>query len=329
MLVNVISTSLMILMYLLTTACGPQQERKTIIMAHGLDVNHSVHNAMVLLGKELDTLSEGKLKFRIYPNQQLGSERELLELLQIGSVGITKVSAAVLENFVPEYKVFGLPYVFKNRDHQFRVLDGRIGAQLLASGLPYQLRGLCFYDGGARSFYTRDQPILTTGDLKGMKIRTQESASAIALVNTLGGSATPISWGELYTALQQGTVDGAENNLPSFYLSRHFEVCRHYSFNEHTRVPDVLLTSTSFWNSLNEEEKKWFEIASHKSALYQRKLWEESENEALEGLRLEGVTFYYPDQNQFAVKTSVLRDAFSKDSELNSVLEQILNEGLE
>jgi len=200
-----------------------------------------VHQAMVILGEELEKISEGKLKVNIYPSSQLGGERECLELLQIGSLDITKVSAAVLENFIPEYKVFSIPYIFRDKAHMFSVFDSEVGANLLLKGEKYRLRGLTFYDAGSRSFYMKENPINSPEDLVGKKIRVQKSNMAVAMVNDLGGAPTPISWGELYTALQQGVVDGAENNPPSFYTSKHFEICKFFSLDEHTSVPDVLL----------------------------------------------------------------------------------------
>ena len=202
---------------LLFSACADQKKEVEVLrLAHGLDVSHTVHRSMEFMAQQLDSLSEGKLKIQIYPSQQLGTERECLELLQIGSLDITKVSAAVLENFAPKLKVLSLPYIFTSKEHQFRVLDGPVGKELLAASRPFKLEGLCFYDAGSRSFYTIDKPLNTPEDLSGLKIRVQESATAIGMVQALGGSPTPISWGDLYTALQQGVVDGAENNPPSF-----------------------------------------------------------------------------------------------------------------
>ncbi len=132
---------------------------------------------------------------------------------------------------------------------------------------------------GAEVFIPKINQLITPDDLTGLKIRTQESPTSVKFVNALGGSATPISWGELYTALQQGVVDGAENNPPSFYLSRHYEVCKHYSLDEHTAVPDVLLISTVIWNDLSPQEKKWIQEAADESYDYQKKLWKESTEE--------------------------------------------------
>jgi len=200
----------------LLISCGNQKKTKTIRLAHGLDTQHPVHKAMVFLGERLKEKSNGQLKLQIYPSSQLGGERECLELLQIGSLDIAKVSAAVLENFIPEYKVFSIPYLFRDKTHRFSVLDGEIGSQLKTKGEQFRLRGLTFYDAGSRSFYTKEKPVESPEDLKGLKIRVMKSNMSIAMVNTLGGAATPISYGELYTALQQGVVDGPQNTPPSF-----------------------------------------------------------------------------------------------------------------
>src|SRR5690625_983375 len=154
---------------------------------------------------------------------------------------------------------------------------------ILASLDDYNLIGLGYYDAGFRSFYA-GRPVNTPEDLRGMKIRVQESPIAMRMVRALGGSPTPISWGELYTALQQGIVDGAENNLPSFYLSRHYEICKYYILDEHTAVPDEIVVSTILWNSLSDLEKIWLKEAAVESAQYQKKIWREAELEALREL---------------------------------------------
>ncbi|MEX0601226.1 MAG: TRAP transporter substrate-binding protein, partial [Rhodothermales bacterium] len=262
-------------------ACGPSSDVTVIKMGHGLDVSHSVHQAMLYMGERLVEKSDSTMRIDVYPSQQLGTERELLELLQIGSVGMTKVSSAVLEGFVPEYQVFGLPYLFRDEAHRFNVWDADVGREILRGGQEFGLRGVAYYDAGTRSFYTKDRPVERPEDLQGLKIRVQESPVAMQMVQTLGGSPTPIAWGELYTALQQGIVDGAENNPPSFYLSRHYEVCRYYSLDEHTAVPDVVLVSMVLWNDLNEQQRQWLQEAADESAEYQKELWAASVEESL------------------------------------------------
>ena len=296
---------------------------KTIKLAHGLDTNHPVHKAMELMAKELEKNSNGQLKLEIYPSSQLGSERQCLELLQIGSLGMTKVSAAVMENFSPNMKIFGLPFLFKNKAHRFKILDSKIGQDLLDGGTKYWLKGLGYYDAGSRSFYTKDKQINSPEDLKGMKIRVMESVTAMNMVKKLGGSPTPISSGELYTALQQGVVDGAENNPPTFYLSGQYEVCKYYSLDEHTAIPDVLIISTSLWNSLSKKEQVWLQKAVDTSVAYQRELWEKSENEALIAVKKAGVEVVIPDKSKFTDKVKTMFDEYKEDKEVYNLIQQI------
>ena len=273
---------LILLSLFITGACNQSQSTRVLRLGHGLSTGHSVHQGMVFFGKKLEEISGGKFKVQIYPSQ-------LIELLQIGSLDMTKISAAVLENFSPSIKVFGIPYLFKDKEHVFRVLDGPIGKDLLNGTEKYWLKGLGYYDSGSRSFYTINQPLEKPEDLDGLKIRVQESQTAIDMVKSLGGSPTPISWGELYTALQQGVVDGAENNPPSFFLSRHYEVCKFYTIDEHTVIPDVVLMSTHIWNALNDQEQKWIQEAMNLSVIEQRRLWMTSEQESLEAVKAAGV----------------------------------------
>lgn len=305
------------------TSCETLQNEKTIKLAHGLDTNHPVHKAMIRMGEELDKNSKGKLKLEIYPNQQLGSERQCLELLQIGSLDMTKVSAAVMENFSPDMKVFGLPFIFKDREHTFNVLDGTIGKELLDGGQKYWLKGLGYYDAGSRSFYTKEKTVETPKDLEGLKIRVMESVTAMRMVTSLGGSPTPISSGELYTALQQGVVDGAENNPPTFYLSRHYEVCKYFSLDEHTTIPDVLIISTHLWETLSAQEKEWLQSAVDVSVEYQRKLWAKAELEALKAVKKAGVTVVKPDKTMFKNKVESIYESYKNDAQMYSLIKRI------
>jgi tripartite ATP-independent transporter DctP family solute receptor len=280
---------------------------------------------MIFFGEKLEQISGGKFKVQIYPSQQLGTERQCLELLQIGSLDMTKVSAGVLENFSPSIKVFGLPYLFRDKEHAFRVLDGPVGEELLNGTEKYWLKGLGYYDSGSRSFYTIDKPIENPNDLEGLKIRVMESQTAIDMVKSFGGSPTPISWGELYTALQQGVVDGAENNPPSFYLSRHYEVCKYYIIDEHTVLPDVVLMSTHLWNDLSNQEQEWIQNAMDLSVVEQRRLWLKSELESLEAVKAAGVQVSYPDKSNFAEMSRSVFDQYSQDPLIKSFIDKIKN----
>ena len=270
-----------------------------IKLGHGLDVTHPVHKAMIFMAERVAEKSDGQMRIDIYPSEQLGTERQCLELLQIGVLDMTKVSSSVMESFADPYKVFGLPYVFTDDAHRFAVMEGPIGQEILKSSESSWLRGLTYYDAGWRSFYTVDQPIRTPEDLDGLKIRTQESPVAISLVNQLGGAATPISFGELYTALQQGVVDGAENNPPSFHTTRHYELCDYYSLDRHTAPADVLLGSTHLWERLTPQEREWLQEAADASAQYQKKLWDEATEKAMKTVKEAGVKIVRPDLAPF------------------------------
>lgn len=305
------------------TGCGQQESVTAIKLAHGLDISHPVHKGMVHFAEQVAERSNGQMRVDIYPSGQLGSERQCVELLQIGSLGMTKVSAAVLENFAPRVKVLGLPYIFRDDDHAWKVFNGQIGKSLLLEAQNYWLRGLCFYDAGSRSFYTKERPINSPDDLKGMKVRVMNSQTAMQMVKALGGAPTPISFGELYTALQQGVVDGAENNPPSFYTSHHYEVCKFYSIDEHSTVPDVMLIGTNTWNRLTEQEQTWLQAAADASVDYQRKVWAESEQEALEAVKAAGVQVIYPDKSPFAEKVEDIFERYKDDPEIYDLIQQI------
>lgn len=310
---------------LLLMGCSGSGKVKVIKLGHGLGVTHPVHEAMVYMGRQLEEKSGGQLTLKIYPNQQLGTERQLVELLQIGSLGMTKVSSATLESFAPAMQVLSLPYLFEDDVHRDLVLNGPIGKELLLSAEKYWLRGLCFYDAGKRSFYSKDAPIERPEDLVGQKIRTLESAMAIDMIKYFGGSPTPLAYGELYTALQQGVVDMAENNPPSLYTSRHYEVCKFYSLDEHTAVPDVVIVSTKVWELLTEEQKVWLQESADASAEYQYQLWAQSVEESFEALKAGGVQIFRPDKGPFRAAVAPIYEKFAVNwPELNYYVEQIM-----
>lgn len=320
---NVFAALSLLLFLQLTSSCQNADGRKEIKLAHSLDITHSVHIAMEYMAEKVAEKSDGKLTIDIYPSGQLGSEREALELLQIGSLGMTKVSAATMESFAPNFKVFGLPYLFRDKEHYLQVLDSEVGERMLSEGEKFWLHGLTYYDSGSRSFYTVNEPVVEPADLKGMKIRVMASNMAVNMVQEFGGSATPISWGELYTALQQGVVDGAENNPPSFYLSRHYEVAKNYTLNEHTMIPDVLLISDHIWDQLSPQEKQWIKEAADESAVLQRKLWAEAEQEALEAVKEAGVNIIIPNKEPFAEKVKSIYTKYENEPEVYSLIQQI------
>mgnify|MGYP006091337597 FL=1 len=309
-------------LFAMLSSCSRNEDTLVLKLAHGLDTGHSVHQGMVYMAERLDLYSKGTMRIDIYPSGQLGAERDLVELVQIGSLAMTKVSASPLEAFVPAMQVFSIPYVFRDREHYFTALDSEIGRELLGSVDVARLKGMGYYDSGSRSFYMVNTPVETPADVDGMKIRVQKSQTAVKMIAAMGGSATPIDWGELYTALQQGVVDGAENNPPSFYLSGHYEVCKYYALNEHTSVPDMILMSRHVWELLDEQQQEWLQSAVDDSVAYQRKLWQESTEEALAAVKEAGVTVTYPDKQPFVAAVQEMKASYD-GTEIGRLLKAI------
>ncbi|WP_394171875.1 TRAP transporter substrate-binding protein [Thalassotalea litorea] len=299
MIKNIIS-HLILALALVLSGCGQDhQANVSIRLAHGLDIQHPVHKSLQYMDQQLQTISSGQMRLEIYPSGQLGSEREIIELLQIGTLGMTKVSASSLEAFVPEMKVFSVPYLFNDQAHYWKTLDSDIGKALLDAGLEYRVKGLGYFDAGSRSFYTTAKKVEQPADLNGLKIRVMNSQSAVDMVNTIGGAATPVSWGELYTALQQGIVEGAENNPPSFFYSKHYEVSKYFLLDEHTSIPDIIIIGTHLWNKLSEQQRHWLNEAMTRATHYQKELWAESTKMSLQKIQEAGVEVLIADKTLF------------------------------
>jgi tripartite ATP-independent transporter DctP family solute receptor len=316
-------SSALLVAVLFLAGCGIDDDVVVIRAVHPHDRSHPVHDAMVFLDQRLQELSGGTMRMDIYTSSQLGTERESLELLQIGSLGITKVSTSVLDGFAPAFQVFGLPFLFRDEAHRLAVLDGPIGRELLTRPEPFRLRGLTYYDAGARSFYTVRRPVHSPADLAGLKIRTQESMVAMRMVSALGASPTPMAFGEVYTALQQGVVDGAENNPPSFLTTRHYEVARYYSLDEHTAVPDVLVIGTAVWRRLTAQQRAWLQQAADDSFDFQRGAWQEATEEAMRVFEAAGVQIIRPEKEAFARAVEPLLASFRADPQMGPLIAAI------
>jgi tripartite ATP-independent transporter DctP family solute receptor len=297
-------------------------------LGHGLPTTHPVHIAMESMAERVKERSGGQMIVQVFPNEQLGNEKECIEALQLGYLAMTKVSSAPMESFVNKMKVFGVPYLFRDAEHYWKVLSGPIGKELLLAGEAKRLRGLCYYDAGARSFYTKSHPIHSPDDLRGLKIRVQNSIMAMKMIEAMRGSATPIPFGELYTSLDQGVVDAAENNAPSFVQARHYEVCRYYTLDEHTCLPDILMIGTRSWNRLTPEQQNILQEAADESVVYQRKLWVEAEEADLKLVQEAGVTVIRPDKQPFRESVRPIWEEFQgsqdeKLAEIGALIERI------
>lgn len=296
-------------------------------VAHGMPTTHPVHAGIAHMAERAAVLSGGRLKLEVYPNGQLGNTTQAMEQLQAGTLDIAMGSSAPISNFVSICKVFSLPYLFRDEEHFWAMLNGEIGRGILDalatndSGRPSGLRGLTYYDAGSRNFYA-EVPIMSPKDLVGLKIRVQNDPVAMDMVEAMGGAPTPVAWGELYTALQQGVVDGAENNPPSFISSQHFEVCKEFSFDHHARVPDILLIASKTWESLSEQEQAWLSQAAAESSEFQRAAWAASVAEAMDMMEAKGVTVHEPSIEPFMKSTESVREKYAT-GELKDLVKRI------
>ncbi|KAF0093901.1 MAG: hypothetical protein E1N59_2364 [Puniceicoccaceae bacterium 5H] len=278
---------------------GGPSDKLVLRLAHAMPPSSPSHLGMEFFAEKVAELSGGKVEVQIFPSGQLGSQVDTIEQLQRGALAMVKSSTGELEMFADEMTVFGIPYLFADEEHYWRVLNGEIGEEMLQKANDVGIHGLCYYDAGSRSFYTVNRQVRTPEDLRGMKIRVMSSPSAIAMVNQFGASPTSITFGELYTALQQGMVDGAENNPPSVYDSRHWEIAKYYTLDEHTRLPDMLIFSQPLWESLDPQTRQWIDEAAKESVVYQRKVWNDYVQECLDKMVDEGVQIYRPDKEPF------------------------------
>ena len=291
-------------------------------LGHGLPEDHAVHKAVVKFADLVKERSNGEIEIKVFANGVLGGEREMLEQVQNGVLEMTKASASPLETFSADYKVFNLPFVFRDREHFFKVLTSPVGESILASSKKRGFIGLAYYDSGARSFYAK-KAINTPDDLKGMKIRVQQSPTTIKMIQALGATPTPMAWGAVYSALQTGVVDGAENNVTALTNGRHGEVCKFYSETEHQIVPDVLVMSSVRWDSLKKQHQEIIKKAAVDSYEYQKSLWGAFEKVEREKSLALGVKFNTPNKQAFVAKVKPMMDEERKNGAIAKLLNDI------
>lgn len=233
--------------------------------------------------------SDGRIQIDVFPSAQLGEEKAVVEQVQLGAIDFTRVSSGILGSFNKDFGVFSLPYIFDSQEHMWNYLNGESGQSLLSSLEASKMKGLAYMDPGSRSFYTKDE-VKSLSDLKGKKIRVIQNEVNVEIMDALGINATPMAYGEVYSAIQTGVIDGAENNYPSYYSSKHYEVAPYYFVDKHQRVPEVLLVSTTTWNKLNKEDQAIIEEAAKETIQYQIEEWNKYEKESEEKVREAGST---------------------------------------
>lgn len=233
--------------------------------------------AVEYMGRLLTSWTDGRIGIEVAHSAQLGEEADTIEQTRFGAIDFNRVSMGPFNGLVPETKVPSLPYIFRSTAHMHRVMDGPIGDEILAAFEPHGLIGLAFFDGGARSFYNSKKPIRSMADLKGLKFRVMQSDIFVDMVSALGANATPLPYGEVYSSIQTGVIDGAENNPPSYDTAGHHEVAKYYTLDQHLIVPEVLVMSKKSWDKLSADDQAMVRKAAKQSVHYQRGAWDAAE----------------------------------------------------
>lgn len=299
----------------------------TLKLSHGLSEEHPIHTALTQFADEVAEKTNGDVTVQIFPNATLGSEKDNLEQIPIGALDMAKVSAASLETFAPVYEAFSVPYIFNSQDHFYSVMDSEIAEEVFMSTADKGFVALTWFDSGARSFYTAKTAINTPADLKGLKIRTLDSPMAIEMMNCFGGSATSMSISDVFTAIQSGVIDGAENNETALTTGGHGEVAKYYSADEHTRIPDVLVINTKVWNSFTPEQQEIIKTAADNAKETYKAAWNAAIDASIQTAQeTQGVTFVYPDKEPFQEAVKPIYDRLAaEEPDVWAVCEKIQN----
>ncbi|OPY84502.1 MAG: 2,3-diketo-L-gulonate-binding periplasmic protein YiaO precursor [Smithella sp. PtaU1.Bin162] len=279
---------------------------------HVAAASHAMNLTLIEMGKQMEQRTGGRVKFDVFPEAAIGGEREMIEGARIGTVDFALTTSAVLGNFVPEMKLFDLPFLFKDRDNAIRVLDGPIGQKLLDSMTAKGLIGLAFWENGFRNLTNSKRPINKPEDLKNLKMRTMENPIHLESWRTLGANPTPMAFAEVYTALQQGTVDGQENPLAIIYTTRLYEVQKYLSMTNHNYSPMVLMVSKKLWDTFPADIKTAFKELAMTNANVERGILKTDEAKYLADMQKAGLKVNYPDTALFREKVKSVYDKHSK-----------------
>ena len=263
-----------------STAAAGNGGSFSLKLGHNLAEDHAVHIQLTSFANQVKEKTDGAIDIQIIPNGTLGSEADMISQIQAGALDMAKVSASTLGNFSEKYNAFSVPYVFDDQDHYYKYMDSDSAQAVFESTDDQGFRGLTWLDSGARSFYTKSVAIREPADLKGLKIRTMDSQMAIDMMNCLGGSATVMGYSDIYTGMQQGVIDGAENNVTA--LRDHGDVTKYYCFDEHTRIPDMVIISSNIWNQFSADQQSIVTECAKAATEEYKTAWKNFEDEVLD-----------------------------------------------
>ena len=295
-----------------TSAEATAENPMVLTLAHGLSETHTVHIAMTEFADKVEERTNGRIQVRILPNGQLGSENENMEQLMAGVISMTKVSAPGLATYNESYHAFGLPYIFDDTEDFYHVMDSGQMQDFFLSSSDDGFVTLTYYTSGARSFYTKNKAIRTPADLKGLKIRVQDMKSQTDMMKALGGIPVAMSYGDVYTSLQTGIIDGTENNETALTTGKHGEICKVYSTDQHAMIPDVMVMSAKVWKTISPEDQQIILEAARESTESHKIAWDAAIDEAIQEASTQmGVEFVNDvDKDAFRQATSGMIDQY-------------------
>ncbi|XAH25231.1 TRAP transporter substrate-binding protein [Xylophilus sp. GW821-FHT01B05] len=276
--------------------------------------------AVKFMGERLKALSGGKNTIRVYNNSSLGGEKDTIEQAKIGALALVRVNIGAMNNICPETLVPTMPFLFRSVEHMHKVLDGPVGEEILKSCEKQGFIGLAYYDSGSRSIFTAKKPVKSFADMKGLKIRVQQSDLWVSMIEAMGSNATPMPMGEVYTGLKTGLIDAAENNYPTYESARAFEVAKYFTKTEHSMAPEMLLFSKRAWDRLSAEEQKQIRQAAKESVPYMRKMWADREIKSYEIAKAGGAEFIDIDKAPFQAAMKPVYDKFITDARLKDLV---------
>src|SRR4030081_1975234 len=281
--------------------------------------------AVVRMGKKLEAQTNGRISIQMYPQMQLGGEKEMIEQAQVGALQIARISVGALGPVIDELNVFNMPFIFRDEQHMRKVIDGPIGTELLekiSANPATRLIALGWMDAGTRNVYS-NKPVTKTSDLKGMKVRMMGNPIFVETMNAMGGNGVAMGFNELYSAMQTGVVDGAENNEPTVLAQNHYQVAKVYSLTGHLIIPEIFVFSKRTWEALTPQDQALVKKLSRETQLEQRQLWDEKTAKATEELKAKGVQFVPADKEAFFKATQPVRDKYG--AKYSGLLQRILD----
>ena len=291
------------------------QAQNIVLKAHDTHpAGYPTVAAIESMGKKLEAATNGRIKVQMFPGAVLGQEKEAVEQTQIGAIQIARISLGVLGPVVPEVNVFNMPFVFRNEAHMRAVIDGPVGQEILdkVTNSPARLVGLGFMDGGSRNLYTKKK-VMTPADLKGVKVRMMGNPLFVDTMNAMGGNGISMAYGEVFSALQTGVIDGAENNPPSFFTSNHYTTgAKYYAQTNHLIIPEIFVMSKVAWDKLSNDDKALVRKLSREAQLEQRGLWDKSVADYTAKLKQSGIEFVTVDQKLFFDATAPVRAKYGE-----------------